>query len=106
MSNKLKNASIRNILIVKMFAAGLAGCVTPDDLVSPEAAKARQELRQQNYQYLGCSDLRRILIANEPEVSGAMAVLRPTSAVYASQAKRDITAVMNQKGCRMPEGIK
>lgn len=92
--------------VIAICGLAIVGCVTPDDLVSPEAAKARQELRQQNYQYLGCSDLRRILIANEPEVSGARAVLMPRSAVYAGQAKQDITAVMKQKGCQIPEGIK
>lgn len=97
---------MKQLTLLAICGVSLSGCVTPDDLVSPEAAKARQELRQQNYQYLGCSDLRRVLIANEPEVSGAMAVLRPTSAVYAGQAKRDIIAVMKKKGCRMPEGVK
>ena len=97
---------MKHLSTLAICGVALSGCVTPDDLVSPEVAKARQELRQQNYLYLGCSDLRRILIANEPEVSGAMAVLRPTSAVYASQAKRDIIAVMKKKGCRMPEGVK
>ena len=95
---------MKHVLTFGAVALLLSGCVTPDSFVSSEAAEARQELRAQQYQHLGCADLRRLLVANEPEASGALAILAPQNYGLASQTRADLLRAMNSKGCRLPAG--
>jgi hypothetical protein len=89
--------------IFAAVAFTLSGCIQPDDLVAPDVRQARQELRAQQYQYLGCADLRRILVANRPGASGLGRVL--SGSFLAAQADGDIRRVMAKKGCRLPQGM-
>lgn len=89
--------------LLAAVALSLSGCIQPDDLVSADAANARQELRLQGYQYLSCSQLRQQHAANLP-ARGPIGLISVTGGL-GRQNLSDIEEMMRRKGCRLPEGV-
>lgn len=89
--------------LLAAVAFSLSGCIQPDDLVSANAANARQELRLQGYKHLSCSQLRQQHAAALP-ARGPIGMISVTGGI-GRQALSDFEEMMRRKGCRLPEGV-
>lgn len=95
---------MHKLTLLALAALPLSACIQPDDLVSADAAKARQEQRLRGYQHLSCAQLREHHAANLP-ARGPLGVISVTGGL-GRQNLSDAEEMMWRKGCRLPEGVK